>query len=255
MLGINHVTSATATTLGLSLASNQPFFLPLIAFVVFGSLLPDVDHSDSQISKSIPILSHFLKHRGPTHSLIGLLVFAGVCYLLLGIHPALSYIFIFFGFVGLSFLLQILENQVKQIKSITGKFFSSQQIKLTIGMVRMGFVAFFLMLMLFVWNQRLSIEIFWLLNIGYLVHILGDFLTKEGVPWFWPYKQRFALKLFKTGGLVEKIISFLLIVLNIVLTYMFVTHFEVLHSGYWQDYLSFLYTINWLETVNNLTIF
>lgn len=240
MLALNHATSATAVALSLSLALDRPFSLPLLAFVVFGSLLPDIDHTDSQISKSMPLVARLLKHRGPTHSLLGLAVFAGVCFLLLGIHPILSYLLIFFGSVGLWFLLEILENQVRQIRSSTGAFFSQQQLRLALGMIRLGGLLFFIMLVIFVWKRSFSLEIFWLLLIGYAVHLLGDFATKEGVPWLWPKRRKFALKLFKTGGFAETLLGLLLLLLNGFLIYTFIHRFEVLEAVYWQNYLPFL---------------
>jgi inner membrane protein len=255
MLGINHTTSATAVALGGSLLLDIPFFLPLIAFVVFGSIFPDIDHGDSQISKQIPVLAPFLKHRGPTHSLLGLVIFSLVCYVLLGIHPALSYIFIFFGFIGIQFLTQILNKQVKRIKSLTGDFFSKKQFKLMLTIVSVVMFLFLIMLMFFVWNQRLSLEILVLLIVGYTVHLLGDFLTKEGVPWFWPYEKKIALSLFKTGGLIERILGVILVVLNGLLVYWFIERFGLTDGDYWWNYLGFLAEFNWAEAVKNLTNF
>ncbi len=41
-------------------------------------------------------------------------------------------------------------------------------------------------------------------GIGYTSHILADWLTREGVPLFWPYPRRFHCPLnFATGGLLE----------------------------------------------------
>ncbi|MCL7461599.1 metal-dependent hydrolase [Pseudomonas sp. NW5] len=43
------------------------------------------------------------------------------------------------------------------------------------------------------------------LTVGYLSHILGDFLTHGGVPLFWPLKRRFSAPLtFQTGGVFER---------------------------------------------------
>ncbi|KRW83721.1 metal-dependent hydrolase [Marinobacter sp. P4B1] len=41
------------------------------------------------------------------------------------------------------------------------------------------------------------------LCIGYLGHLAGDFLTKGGIPVFWPIKRRFAMPIFSTGGVIE----------------------------------------------------
>lgn len=38
---------------------------------------------------------------------------------------------------------------------------------------------------------------------GYLTHMAGDFITKGGIPVFWPFKKRFSLPIFHTGGLGE----------------------------------------------------
>ena len=253
MLGINHATSATALALGGSLLLDQPFFLPLIAFVVFGSIFPDIDQADSQVSKSIPVLAPLLKHRGPTHSLIGLGGFALICYFLLGIHPALSYVFIFFGFIGVKFLVQILEKQVKRLKALAGDFFSRKQYQLMINLISLTMLIFLILLMFFVWNQRLSLEILALLVVGYAAHLLGDFLTKEGLPWFWPYEKKLSLSLFKTGGWVEKFLGVVFVLTNSVLLYFFMDRFGVWNSDYWWDYLAFLRDFNWGETVRNLT--
>jgi inner membrane protein len=39
--------------------------------------------------------------------------------------------------------------------------------------------------------------------IGYLTHMAGDFVTKGGIPVFWPLKRRFALPIMVTGSIVE----------------------------------------------------
>ena len=45
--------------------------------------------------------------------------------------------------------------------------------------------------------------------VGYLSHLLGDFATHGGVPWLWPYTQRFSLPLtFRTGSWFERMLFF-----------------------------------------------
>ena len=39
--------------------------------------------------------------------------------------------------------------------------------------------------------------------IGYLTHMAGDFVTKGGIPVFWPLKRRFALPIMVTGSVIE----------------------------------------------------
>jgi len=51
-------------------------------------------------------------------------------------------------------------------------------------------------------------EAFW---IGYASHILGDWITKEGVPLFWPSKKRFRSPVgFATNSVGENIFGILL---------------------------------------------
>ncbi len=48
------------------------------------------------------------------------------------------------------------------------------------------------------------------LVIGYLSHILGDLLTKSGVPLFWPWKQKITVPLlWRTGSGAESVLRWL----------------------------------------------
>lgn len=38
--------------------------------IIFGSILPDIDHKNSFLGKNIPFISNFFTHRGFTHSLL-----------------------------------------------------------------------------------------------------------------------------------------------------------------------------------------
>ena len=78
MLGYEHLITSvgiveTAVTFGNNPVSNHPLLLGhLLVGVALGSLLPDIDHPKSTISKLLPPLrwSFILtKHRGITHSL------------------------------------------------------------------------------------------------------------------------------------------------------------------------------------------
>ena len=55
---------------------------------------------------------------------------------------------------------------------------------------------------------------------GFGLHLVGDFLTKEGVPWLWPLKQKFGLGLLVTGGFLEKLLGFGLWICNIYWLYL-----------------------------------
>jgi membrane-bound metal-dependent hydrolase YbcI (DUF457 family) len=52
---------------------------------------------------------------------------------------------------------------------------------------------------------------------GYLSHLLLDFVTYEGVPWFWPFDEKYSLDLGPAGGLFVGSLGFLALVLSIYL--------------------------------------
>ncbi len=223
MLAINHTTSATATVIGVSLLLNKPFWLPLILFVIVGSLLPDIDHSNSQISKKIPIIAKLLKHRGVTHSLLAVVILYFLIILvdsnLRFFDQILPIILVYFAFVGAWFGFAIFQNSLMQIQKFSSNFFSKKQI---------GLASLIVFLVLLLWLGGIyyfSFEIqnlitgLWFIFYGYIVHLFGDFLTKEGIPLFWPIKQKFGLKLFRTNSITESILGLVLWILNIWLLY------------------------------------
>jgi len=52
---------------------------------------------------------------------------------------------------------------------------------------------------------------------GYLSHLMLDFVTYEGVPWFWPLDEKYSLDLGPAGGLLVGFLGFLASVLSIYL--------------------------------------
>lgn len=50
--------------------------LPVIPFIILGSLLPDIDHPFSVIGSIVAPIQVMMKHRGMTHTLVGLCFFA-----------------------------------------------------------------------------------------------------------------------------------------------------------------------------------
>jgi inner membrane protein len=49
---------------------------------------------------------------------------------------------------------------------------------------------------------------------GYLSHLALDFVTYEGVPWFWPLDEKYSLGLGPAGGLFVGFLGFLALVLS-----------------------------------------
>jgi membrane-bound metal-dependent hydrolase YbcI (DUF457 family) len=50
---------------------------------------------------------------------------------------------------------------------------------------------------------------------GHLSHLVLDFVTYEGVPWFWPLDEKYSLDLGPAGGLFVGFLGFLALVLSI----------------------------------------
>ena len=218
MLAINHVTLATAITFGASLYFERPFFLPFISFVVFAALLPDIDHPGSEISRTFPFVNKLLPHRGVSHSIVGSAVFAGILYFLLGQSTILSLVLIIAALIGVRYLHKLLDKRVGQLRNFSNGFFSNKQV--------------------LIWKEQFRLEILTLLVVGYVAHIVGDFVTKDGVPIFWPFFGKIGLKLFRTGSNVEVFIGFCLLVANSYLIYLFWQKFNLSSQDYWLYYLN-----------------
>lgn len=46
-------------------------------------------------------------------------------------------------------------------------------------------------------------------SIGYISHLILDFLTQKGIQLFFPFNKRFGIKIFKTNGLIDHIIRYI----------------------------------------------
>jgi membrane-bound metal-dependent hydrolase YbcI (DUF457 family) len=66
-------------------------------------------------------------------------------------------------------------------------------------------------------NQGLAALYAVALAAGYFSHLMLDFVTYEGVPWFWPLDEKYSLDLDSAGGLLVGFLGFLALVLSIYL--------------------------------------
>jgi Predicted membrane-bound metal-dependent hydrolases len=66
-------------------------------------------------------------------------------------------------------------------------------------------------------DQGLAVLYAVALAAGYLSHLALDFVTYEGVPWFWPLDEKYSLDLDSAGGLLVGFLGFLALVLSIYL--------------------------------------
>jgi membrane-bound metal-dependent hydrolase YbcI (DUF457 family) len=237
MLAVNHATSSIAIVLAGSLYLNQIFFIPLLLFVTFAGVMPDIDHPGSELGKFFKPIGKILPHRGITHSILGVVVFYYLMQFMFGYNNFLTYFLLFGSLFGFQLLLKICKNHVGKIDDYTLKFISKKQADLLLTILNIIISAFLVLCVLLVWNGRLRQEIFVLLIVSYACHIVGDFVTKEGVPLFFPIKKKFGLKLFRTGSGIETFLGVLLVLLNIFLLYQFCDKFSVFSEKYWLSYL------------------
>jgi inner membrane protein len=63
-------------------------------------------------------------------------------------------------------------------------------------------------------DQGLAVLYAVALAAGYLSHLVLDFVTYEGIPWFWPLDEKYSLDLGPAGGLLVGFLGFLALVLS-----------------------------------------
>jgi membrane-bound metal-dependent hydrolase YbcI (DUF457 family) len=66
-------------------------------------------------------------------------------------------------------------------------------------------------------DQGLAVLYAVALAAGYLSHLALDFVTYEGVPWFWPLDEKYSLDLGPAVGLFVGFLGFLALVLSVYL--------------------------------------
>lgn len=102
MTGKTHMATGALFAIGCANLTGQTDPITFVAGMgvsVFASLLPDIDHTESKISRNplfmLPshIVCTFTTHRGIIHSLIGLVAMSGIWFLIISLlSPALSII-------------------------------------------------------------------------------------------------------------------------------------------------------------------
>jgi membrane-bound metal-dependent hydrolase YbcI (DUF457 family) len=193
MKAVNHITFATSATLGASIYSGQVFFLPFIFFVALAALIPDIDHPKSELGKMLVLPAKILKHRGVTHSVLGVISFGGLLYLAQSYPTILRYILLVICYLGSLYLIKILSSFITSSLQLDPTKILQKRSKLLISLLTILIHGALLLSAFLIWNNRLYQEILLLTGIGYILHIIGDAVTKEGVPLFWPLKQKFEL--------------------------------------------------------------
>lgn len=175
----------------------------LMTGAALGSLIPDLDHQGSALSKKVKplgmVVSSVCEHRGFTHTGLAWFMFTLLCTV---ITIGLNFIKIdnwgTSSLVGIMFAL-IVTAIVKWI----GKTFHIKRIRrLTYGFMNslVMFGVLFVIFTLFADYMVKYLGYYFIgLSIGYLSHLLVDMLTVSGVPLLYPREGMCRIGNLKTG--------------------------------------------------------
>jgi membrane-bound metal-dependent hydrolase YbcI (DUF457 family) len=239
MLAINHATLAATTGLYLAVYQGYELYLPVLILIVFAGVLPDIDHPGSELGRWVKPVGKILPHRGITHSILGVgLVYFALNFFLKQDNAYFTYFLLIGSLFGVYLGEKIFKKHILNIDNITGKLVSAKQTEFILKIVVMILYFSLFILLLLVWNNQLREQIFFFINVGYISHLLGDFITIEGIPLFYPIKKKFGLKLFKTGSNFESFLGFCLFCSCFYLLYQYNIKSNFLQLEYWTKYLS-----------------
>lgn len=205
MMGRTHAASGAVLYLAvvplLGAAGTGPGPVSVLAGAIAAAgaaMLPDLDHPQASISRSLGPITYLLAksverisggHRHATHSLLGVLlgtaVAAGFSWaggLPLGLYLA------FLDALGLAaFHIQLIRQPVPH----------------TIGCLLLGVALTTTAL----WRPPTMIAIATAVALGIAAHIAGDCLTREGCPLLWPLTEhRFRLLSIRTDSAIERLL-------------------------------------------------
>ncbi|AXI78812.1 metal-dependent hydrolase [Peterkaempfera bronchialis] len=206
MMGHSHAVSGA-----MLYAASAPFLPPLLldihlqpSDILMGTvlcagaaLLPDLDHHDGTIANFLGPLSKLLcrlvawisgGHRHATHS------FLFVALMSAGTWAGISYAGRWFT-LGMTFFLLALA--IRALHLCPPGHGTSAWITV-VGLAALGTAG------IDRWMPNAPGWLPYAVGLGCLAHLLGDCLTKQGAPLFWPHRQRYETVLIKhTGNKVE----------------------------------------------------
>ena len=213
MMGRTHALSGGVAWLGVALPLSHyhhlsPASVVLGAVVSTGaSMLPDLDHPNGTIANTYGFVTRGLckavakvsgGHRKATHSLMGTAVFVGLA--AIATHD-------FWSTVALTWLC--LGIGVRAFwKRRKGKKDGKLSYKDVAGLVNAAAAAVVALLMVMASRDTTTVII--ATAVGYLSHLVGDSLTKQGVNWLWPHMARYRIMSLTTGKGSEQYVSWFL---------------------------------------------
>lgn len=184
-----------------------------ISTSVIGSLIPDIDHPGSYLGKKFPLISKptssMFGHRGITHSPIIITLIYMVFLMLRNILMLnTDYLQLVIGCFLLPIGYLIVDLLGKRFRMSYGKLLL---IKLIVISILTVFTIHFS-------SKELYLMIITGLFVGELSHLLLDYLTKGGIPLFYPFsKTKLSLSLTITGSKRETLIRSMLVAVFFVL--------------------------------------
>lgn len=206
MMGRQHAVSGVlaAVCTAYVIKADVPMFVLLCTTLPGTALLPDIDHPDSTVSNVYgPFTRTFalvLEHRKQTHSIPGILAFSSLVYMAskYAYEPPYSLVW-WLSRVVLFAVLTLIYASTLRLFKIRGWLDDFLPLPvcaaLTFGepfLHELGAPGFPFKLLPY------------MVAIGGLTHLLGDWLTKQKMPIFWPFSSRgSALGAFKAGGRFE----------------------------------------------------
>lgn len=222
MMGRQHALTGVLAATGTAYAikADVPMFVLMCTTLPGAALLSDIDHPDSTVSNVYgPLTRTFarvLDHRKQTHSIFGVLTLSTVVYA--AAEYANSPMFSSAWWVSRSVLflvLTLIYASTLRLFHIKGWLDDFAPIPIS-AMITFGEPAL----------GDLGVQPFpfhdlpLLVALGMFVHILGDWITKQPIPIFWPLSSKgTALGLIKAGGWFETwILRWLFVVGSGVLT-------------------------------------
>lgn len=217
MMGRQHALTGVLAATGTAYAikADVPTFVLLCTTLPGTALLPDIDHPDSTVSNVYgPITRTFarvLDHRKQTHSIPGVLAFSTAVYY--AAQYANEPMFSPAWWVSRSVLfvvLTLIYASTLRLFHIKGWLDDFMPIPVC-AMITYG-ESFLVDLGVRPFPFR---DLPLLVVLGMITHILGDWITKQKMPIFWPFSSRgSALGLFKAGGRFEMWIMLPMILLG-----------------------------------------
>ncbi|MFC5908226.1 metal-dependent hydrolase [Streptacidiphilus monticola] len=202
MMGHSHAVSGA-----LLFAATSPYLPPLLMHthlrpqeILMGTvlcagaaLLPDLDHHDGTIANFLGPLSRLLcrfiawisgGHRHATHSLLFIVLATA------GTWAGITYGGRWFT-LGLCFFLLAMAVRALNLCP-PGHGFNAYGTVIVMAAIGTGVIAKFI--------PSAPGWLPYLVGVGCLAHLLGDSLTKMGVPWLWPRRTRYEIEIIKSSG-------------------------------------------------------